>query len=264
MGVAGMAVCLGLACGFGSCRDEPHVTAETSGQAAGRHSEEQDPNWLRPRSDERLREREQMVDVIRREYRLEDPRVLKAMRDVPRHWFVPTSEQDRAYADHPLPIGWDQTISQPFIVAYMTSLLKLSRKDKVLEIGTGSGYQAAVLNEFTPNVYTIEIVEPLARRTMGLLEKKGYKTIRVMTGDGYKGWAEHAPYDAVIVTCAPDHVPQPLVEQLKPGGRMAIPVGGERGLQELLLLTRREDGTLQRQSKMPVRFVPLVREKRRR
>jgi protein-L-isoaspartate(D-aspartate) O-methyltransferase len=219
------------------------------------------PAWTHPRSEERLDERAAMVEVLRRWYGMTDSNILQAMEAVPRHWFVPAGQQRAAYYDGPQPIGHGQTISQPFIVAYMTQLLELTPDSRVLEIGTGSGYQAAVLSEFTPHVYTIEIVEPLGKHAMEVFKERGYHTIQARIGDGYKGWPEYAPFDAVIVTCAPDHIPQPLIEQLKPGGKIAIPVGSQWGGQDLLLVTKKPDGTLNRQSKMPVRFVPLVREK---
>ena len=225
-----------------------------------------DPNltWYRPRTQERLDERRSMVRQMKYRYRLNDSRILQVMENVPRHWFVPANVQTQAYADHPLPIGHDQTISQPYIVAYMTSQLNLDPNAKVLEIGTGSGYQAAVLAELTPHVYTIEIVKPLAKRAQQTFKKHGYKTIKAKHGDGYLGWPQFAPFDAVIVTCAPDHIPQPLIDQLKPEGRMCIPVGGVGvyEIQYLMLVTKTKDGRLKKQSRMPVRFVPLTRDKK--
>jgi protein-L-isoaspartate(D-aspartate) O-methyltransferase len=185
-----------------------------------------------------------------------DARVLAAMGKVPRHEFVPANLRDEAYADRPLPIGHGQTISQPYIVAFMTEQLRPKPTDKVLEIGTGSGYQAAVLAELVAAVYTIEIVEPLARRAMADLARLGYTNVWVRAGDGYQGWPEAAPFDAIIVTCAPEHVPQPLVDQLKEGGRMVIPVG-PIGAQELYLLEKRA-GAVQRRAVLPVRFVPMT------
>ena len=187
-----------------------------------------------------------------------DQRVLAAMGNVPRHWFVPQRSARQAYDDRPLPIGYKQTISQPYIVALMTELLELQPGEKVLEIGTGSGYQAAVLAELTDQVYTIEIVEPLARRTIALLKEKGYHTIHTRIGDGYKGWPEQAPFDAIIVTCAPESPPRPLIEQLRSGGRMCIPVGSQRGGQQLILLRKRLDGTLERKRVEWVSFVPMT------
>jgi protein-L-isoaspartate(D-aspartate) O-methyltransferase len=190
-----------------------------------------------------------------------DPQVLNAMLKVPRHEFVPERLRSLAYTDGPLPIGEDQTISQPYIVAFMTEALRLQPHDKVLEIGTGSGYQAAVLAEIVDTVYTIEIVESLGRRADLLLKQLGYDNISVMIGDGYQGWVEHAPFDAIIVTAAPDHIPEPLVEQLRVGGRMVIPVG--RLFQELLRITKTEGGTI-REDLLPVRFVPMTGEAEKR
>src|SRR2546425_1044409 len=187
-----------------------------------------------------------------------EERVLAAMRKVPREEFVPAEFRAESYTDRPLPIGYDQTISQPFIVAFMTEELRPQPTDRVLEIGTGSGYQAAILAELVAEVYSIEIIEPLAKNAEATLERLGYKNVHVKAGDGYKGWVEHAPFDAVIVTCAPDHVPKPLVDQLREGGRMIIPVGGF-GDQELYLLEKK-NGQLQRRSVLPVRFVPMAGE----
>ena len=218
-------------------------------------------SWPRPRTTERIAERREMVRVIRDLYALRDERALAAMEAAPRHWFVPEGQQAGAYDDRPLPIGFDQTISQPLIVAYMTSLLELDASQKVLEIGTGSGYQAAVLNEFTPQVFSIEIVRPLAERTIGVLKQHGYDSIRVKIGDGYAGWPEHAPFDAIIVTCAPDHIPPALKEQLRPGGRMVIPVGDAASGQELILIHKDPNGSFRQESTMPVRFVPMTRDR---
>jgi len=217
-----------------------------------------EPNWFHPRSDEYIEQRHQMMRHIRDNYGLKDKKVLKAMEDVPRHWFVPSANVAFAYANSPLPIGYDQTISQPFIVAYMTSRLKLDKDKKVLEIGTGSGYQAAVLTEFTPHVYTIEIVEPLARATARLLRELGYTTINTRIGDGYKGWPEHQPFDAIIVTAAPGYIPPALLQQLAPGGRMIIPVGKRFATQSLMLITKDAKGKITKENLMPVRFVPMV------
>ncbi len=185
-----------------------------------------------------------------------DPRVLAAMSKVPRHELVPAAVRAEAYEDCPLPIGHGQTISQPYIVAFMTEQLRPRPTDKVLEIGTGSGYQAAVLAELVAEVYTIEIVEPLGQRAKGDLARLGYTNVFVRIGDGYQGWPEAAPFDAIIVTCAPDHVPQPLVDQLKEGGRMIIPVG-PLGDQQLYLLEKRS-GQVTRRAVLPVRFVPMT------
>jgi protein-L-isoaspartate(D-aspartate) O-methyltransferase len=185
--------------------------------------------------------------------------VLAAMRQVPRHQFVPESLRHRAYDDRPLPIGQGQTISQPYIVALMTEILELSPGEKVLEIGTGSGYQAAVLAELTNQVYTIEIVEILGKRAESTLRRLGYDQVRVRIGDGYLGWEEYAPYDAIIVTCAPEHIPQPLIDQLADGGRMVIPVG-QQGYTQTLTLVEKQGGEVRQAAIIPVLFVPMTGE----
>jgi protein-L-isoaspartate(D-aspartate) O-methyltransferase len=190
---------------------------------------------------------------------IKDQRVLDAMRRVPRHEFVPEEYRDQAYDDHPLPIGYGQTISQPYIVAFMTEQLRPRPADRVLEIGTGSGYQAAVLSLLVAEVYTIEIIEPLARRASQDLARLGYNNVKVRHGDGYLGWPEAAPFDSIIVTCAPDEVPQALIDQLKEGGRMIIPVG-DLGDQNLWLLVK-EGNIVRREAVLPVRFVPMIRGK---
>jgi protein-L-isoaspartate(D-aspartate) O-methyltransferase len=184
-----------------------------------------------------------------------DARVLEVMGRVPRHLFVPEAYRASAYDDTPLPIGKNQTISQPYIVAYMTQALEVSPGERVLEIGTGSGYQAAVLGELAKEVYTIEIVPELGERAKQVLAEQRYSNVHVRIGDGYQGWPEAAPFDGVIVTAAPDHVPQPLVDQLKVGGRMVIPVGSI--YQELRVLTRTQKG-LREEATLPVRFVPMT------
>lgn len=189
----------------------------------------------------------------------DDPRVLEAMRTVPRHLFVPPAVRREAYADHPLPIGEEQTISQPSLVALMTQLLRPEPDDVMLEVGTGSGYQAAILSRLVRQVHSIEIVEPLARSAKQRLAELGHANVEVRHGDGYLGWPEHAPFDGIIVTAGADHVPQPLVEQLKAGGRMVIPVGSMLGGQELLLITKDEDGSVRERRIVLVRFVPLTR-----
>jgi protein-L-isoaspartate(D-aspartate) O-methyltransferase len=199
--------------------------------------------------------RQQMVKEQIEERGIKDIRVLEVMRKVKRHLFVPSSLQKAAYDDHPLPIGHGQTISQPYIVAFMTEAGRIKSTDRVLEIGTGSGYQAAVLAEIAKEVYTIEILKPLAEGSSHLLGKLGYKNIQVQWGDGYKGWKEQAPFDVIIVTAAPDKVPEELVGQLKSGGRMVVPIGGF--YQELYLLTKTESG-IKKESLLPVRFVPMV------
>ncbi len=182
--------------------------------------------------------------------------VLEAMRAVPRHEFVSPAQQGQAYSDKPLPIGHGQTISQPYIVAYMTEILQLEAGDKVLEIGTGSGYQAAVLAEITNQVYTIEIIEELAVQASERLQRLGYTEVRTTQGDGYYGWKEYAPFDAIIVTAAAGHIPPPLLRQLKPGGRMVIPVGGVYEVQSLMLVRKTSGGEVRTERLMPVRFVP--------
>ena len=186
-----------------------------------------------------------------------DERVLNAMRKVPRHEFVPAHLKKYAYADEPLPIGEDQTISQPYIVAYMTEYLGLEGNDKVLEIGTGSGYQAAVLAEIVDTVYTIEIVDVLAESAEKTLERLGYDNVLVKRGDGYAGWPEHAPFDAIIITAAPTKIPQPLKQQLKVGGFMILPLGDYS--QELVLIEKNQKG-FEQKSLLPVRFVPMTGE----
>ena len=190
-----------------------------------------------------------------------DARVLSAMRRVPRERFVPPDQHQWAYEDRPLPIGFRQTISQPYIVAYMTQALRLTPHMKVLEVGTGSGYQAAVLAELAGAVYSIEIVTPLAERARDTLAQLGYDNVQVRQGDGYAGWPEQAPFDAIMVTAAPDHVPQPLVDQLAIGGRLIIPVGQDR--QTLTIITRTKDG-VEQDTTLPVLFVPMTGEAERR
>ncbi len=188
-------------------------------------------------------------------------RVVRAMEKVPRHKFVPPALVDRAYENRPLPIGLDQTISQPFIVALMTDLLDPQPGHRVLEVGTGSGYQAAVLAECVEKVYSIEILKPLADRARALLVELGYRNVEVRAGDGYAGWPDVAPFDGIIVTAAPDHVPPALVEQLRPGGRMVIPVGAQSDGQDLLVVQKDASGKIASRKTLPVRFVPLTRER---
>jgi protein-L-isoaspartate(D-aspartate) O-methyltransferase len=189
-----------------------------------------------------------------------DPAVLQAMGLVPRHQFIPDDLVGLAYANHPLPIGYGQTISQPYIVALMTEALGITAEDKVLEIGTGSGYQAAVLSRLAEQVYTIEIIPALVDSAAAALDEVGYDNVTVLNADGYFGWEEQAPFDAIIVTAAPDHIPQPLVQQLTIGGRMVIPVGPIGGVQTLWLITRTGEETVRTQNLADVRFVPFTRE----
>jgi len=199
--------------------------------------------------------KEEMVETQIRARGIKEWTVLNAMLKVDRHRFVPEEMHHLAYSDRPLPIGEGQTISQPYIVALMTELLEVKKGDKVLEVGTGSGYQAAILAELTDDVYTIEIIESLARSAEKTLKELGYGNIRVKVGDGYVGWEEFAPFDAIIVTCAPTHVPQPLLDQLKEGGRLVIPVGDY--YQELKKITK-VTGQIKSQSVIPVVFVPMT------
>lgn len=202
-------------------------------------------------------QRSQMVEYQLRARGIKDERVLAAMSKVPRHQFVDSSWRDLAYSDRPLPIGYNQTISQPLIVAYMTQAAEINSEDKVLEIGTGCGYQAAILGEIAQKVYSIEIIPQLAERARRTLSQLGYKNIEVKTGDGYQGWTENAPYDAIIVTAAPKHIPQPLIDQLAINGKMVIPVG--TWYQEMVVLTKTPDRIIEERT-IPVRFVPMRRK----
>jgi protein-L-isoaspartate(D-aspartate) O-methyltransferase len=211
-------------------------------------------------------ERSALVDELRLYGRQDPPpgqdgfddRVLQALLEVERHQFVPQKLWPEAYANHPLPIGHGQTISQPYIVALMTDLIDPDKNDKVLEVGTGSGYQAAVLSRLVERVFSIEIIEPLARQAQDRLARLGYDNIDTQLGDGYFGWEEHAPFDAIVVTAAASHVPPPLIDQLKPGGRMVIPVGGRFAVQYLLLLEKAASGEILTRQITAVRFVPLT------
>jgi protein-L-isoaspartate(D-aspartate) O-methyltransferase len=204
-----------------------------------------------------------MVDFVAAyqvEPRVRDPRILAAMRQVPREEFVPEGMRHSAYADTPLDIGEGQTISQPFMAGFMTQALELKPTDRVLEIGSGSGYQAALLAELAGEVYSVEILAPLARRAEATLSRLGYRGIKIKIGDGYQGWAEHAPYDAIIVTCAPRSIPQALVDQLREGGRLAIPLGPKSGLSgsQQLVVARKTAAGLREEPRMAVRFVPMT------
>lgn len=212
--------------------------------------------------EDRALERSAMVREQLEARDIDDPRVLEAMAAVPRHEFVPALVRVSAYNDHPLPIGNQQTISQPYIVALMTQLAELSREDVVLEVGTGSGYQAAVLGEIVEQVYTIEIISELASSASERLRTLGYDNVTVKAGDGYLGWEEHAPFDAILVTAAAPEVPPPLIEQLKPGGLLIIPVGPRSQLQSLRRIEKADDGTTTNEEVVPVVFVPLTRERR--
>lgn len=220
--------------------------------------------WHRPRFTEREAERHNMVkeQIVGPRWggavAVDNEDVLEAMRQVPRHRFVPERPQELAYDDRPLPIGYGQTISQPYIVALMTQALDVQPGDKVLEIGTGSGYQAAVLSELTPHVYSVEILRALADPASERLKTLGYETVEAKWADGYYGWPEHSPFDGIIVTCAAGHVPPPLVNQLKPGGRMVIPIGDVMSVQRLVLVLKGENGELTTRDMLSVRFVPMT------
>ncbi len=214
-----------------------------------------------PAQDAMLRERRAMVEQQIAGRGVRDSATLRAMLVVPRHEFVPPELRRSAYADHPLPIGHGQTISQPYIVGYMTALLGLQRRSRVLEIGTGSGYQAAILAELAGEVYTIEIVGELAAGAGERLARLGYGRVHVRRGDGFYGWREAAPFDAIIVTAAAGFVPPPLLDQLKPGGRLVIPVGSIYGAQHLVVVEKARDGSVSTRTLLPVQFVPLVRER---
>jgi len=222
-----------------------------------------------PASKERVDERRRMVRLQIAEPTdgrdpVKDKKAVEALGIAPRHVFIPETNRRWAYADSPLPIGHGQTISQPYIVALMTAQLDLTPKKKVLEIGTGSGYQAAVLAQLTPHVYTIEIVEPLAKRAAKALAEQGYKDIKTRCGDGYFGWKEHGPYDAIIVTCAAGHLPPSLWEQLKPKGTIVVPIGGPYEIQRLVAITKTKEGKRKSRTITAVRFVPLTRPKQQR
>lgn len=211
--------------------------------------------------------RHALVEVIRRDVQATrdllrqpalDARVLQALGAVPRHEFVPPEQRSRAYHNRPLPIGYGQTISQPYVVAVMTELLKLNPGERALEVGTGSGYQAAILAHLGVRVYTIEIIPALGEAARSRLQRLGYDKVEVRIGDGYYGWCEAAPFDAIIVTAATNHIPPPLIEQLRPGGRMVIPVGNPFGTQQLIVVKKESDGHITTQKILPVRFVPLT------
>jgi len=246
----------------GEANEPSEPAAEPNKQKPAEPNDKQPlrPAHKHPAFTERVAERARMVDWQIEGRGIKNPNVLTAMRVVPRHAFVRETEQRYAYADYPLPIGYEQTISQPYIVAFMTEALKLDPNSTVLEIGTGSGYQAAVCAEIGREVYTIEIVEELAKAAKKHLKELGYRNVSVKAGDGYFGWPERAPFDAIIGTAAAGRIPEPLIQQLKPGGRMILPYSDAEGLQYLLLITKDQKGNLQKSTVMPVRFVPMTGE----
>ena len=240
--------------------DSNQAPADANEQRAREDEKVGRPDHNHPAFDERVDERKRMVAVQIQARDIKDPNVLRAMLAVPRHAFIPRGQQRYAYADYPLPIGKGQTISQPYIVAFMTDALKLGANSKVLEIGTGSGYQAAVCAEIARQVYTIEIVPELAKSAKEQLKKLGYPNVFVKAGDGFFGWPDKGPFDAIIGTAAAKRIPEPLLEQLKPGGRMIIPTVSPYGFQYLVLITKDKYGKIKKSRVMPVRFVPMTGE----
>ena len=261
-----------MGCVDGASTGIPKHAGESAANAGESHKQKETPvlraptrRPVPPAARERIEERRTMVEtqmVSPGDGRapVTSKAVIEAMQVVPRHVFVPASVRRHAYRDTPLPIGHGQTISQPYIVAWMSELLELTKDSKVLEIGTGSGYQAAVLAHMTEHVYSIEIVEALANRARKTLKEQGYDEVKCRHGDGYDGWAEHAPFDRIIVTCAPENLPEPLWKQLKPGGRIVIPIGGPYDLQRLVLVEKTSAGERRDRILSAVRFVPLTRE----
>ncbi|MBN1391458.1 MAG: protein-L-isoaspartate(D-aspartate) O-methyltransferase [Sedimentisphaerales bacterium] len=239
---------------------EPNQPAEANKPKAAEEKKAGRPEHKHKAFTERVKEREEMVAEQIAARDIKDEKVLAAMRIVPRHAFIPKNVQRAAYGDHPLPIGFDQTISQPYIVAFMTEALELKPDSKVLEIGTGSGYQAAVCAEIAAEVYTIEIVEGLAKEAEKTLKELVYPNVFVKAGDGYFGWPKKGPFDAIIGTAAAERIPQPLLEQLKPGGRMILPYETKRGFQYLVLVTKHEKENISQRNVMPVMFVPMTGE----
>ncbi len=237
--------------------------ASTTESGEGGEKKQAEPlKWDRPRFEDRKEERLKLVRVYMEERQwglhVKDKDVIEAMRNVPRHLFMRARDSSKAYRDDPCSIGYGQTISQPSLVAHMTELLELKPGEKVLEIGTGSAYQAAILSELTPHVYSIEIVRELAKQAGQRLQKLGYKTIKTKRGDGYYGWEEHGPFDGIIVTAAAGHVPPPLVKQLKPGGKMVVPVGPAHQPQHLVVVNKDKEGRIKTRSVLPVTFVPMT------
>jgi len=246
-----------LAYGNGESKPDKPSPGEPASRAASRPASRPALKWHRPRFKEKRDERRRMVKNQIKRRGVADAGVLAAMREVPRHLFIPAHRRRRAYGDYPVEIGHGQTISQPYIVALMTELAGLTAGEKVLEVGTGSGYQAAVCSEITPYVYSIEIIPGLGRAAKARLKRLGYKTIETKIADGYYGWPEKGPFDAILVTCAASHVPNPLIKQLRPGGKMVIPVGSY-GVQNLIVVTKDKHGRVKTRNVLPVRFVPLT------
>ncbi|MEE2907735.1 MAG: protein-L-isoaspartate(D-aspartate) O-methyltransferase [Planctomycetota bacterium] len=247
----------GVLLGVPACQDQGAVTDHRPADAGPAPEADEDVRYQSERSTMVSQQISHPVDGRRP---VTSSRVLAAMQSVPRHAFVPETMQAHAYRDRPLPIGEGQTISQPYIVALMTELLEIQEGDRILEIGTGSGYQAAVLGELTNEVYSIELLPPLAEAAAKSLRTQGYDSIQLRTGDGFKGWPEAAPFDHIILTCAIDEIPPPLWSQLQPGGRLVMPLGPRGGMQHLIVSTKQADGTPQTETITAVRFVPLVRE----
>lgn len=241
-----------------SCREKQRQVKDNSVVLTDSSQVRKPQSAIENKDDAYSKKREEMVRYQIEERGITDSKTLSAMRKVKRHLFVPEAVRGSAYADHPLPIGEGQTISQPYIVAFMTSALELKGNEKVLEIGTGSGYQAAILAEIVDSVFTIEIICSLAERAEKLLKELDYKNIVVKCGDGYKGWIEHSPFDAIIVTCAPDDIPQPLIDQLKDGGKMIIPVGDS--FPQSLVLVTKKGNKIEKKDLLPVAFVPMTGE----
>lgn len=229
--------------------------------AQGTAQQEVTPRRDRPQKEADAAARRLMVERQLAARDIDDPRVLEVMRRVPRHEFVPEAWRGLAYQDSPLPIGSDQTISQPYIVALMTQLVDPKPEHKALDVGTGSGYQAAVLSELVKQVFSIEIIESLANESRSRLQRLGYDNVEVRHGDGYAGWVSEAPFDVIIVAAAPDHVPPALVEQLAPGGKLVIPIGDR--LQTLVVIEKQQDGTIEKRNVAPVAFVPMTGEARK-
>ncbi|MGD2084948.1 MAG: protein-L-isoaspartate(D-aspartate) O-methyltransferase [Candidatus Aminicenantes bacterium] len=238
-----------------ACNQPPESNRQAQEKSVSSHTDQNQTG------DDYLRDRLRMVQLLKF-YGIKDKRVLAAMSKVQRHMYIPENYRWRvnAYGDHPCPIGYNQTISQPYIVAYMTEKIKVKPGEKVLEIGTGSGYQAAILAELGAKVYSMEIVPKLAVHAQKALKAEGYEEVKVLRGDGYEGWPEHAPFDVVIVTCAPEEVPQKLVEQLKEGGRMILPVG--QPYRQRLVILRKIKGKVKKENDLSVMFVPMVHEKK--